>query len=93
MMERGTKLEMPVAQPLRFDSEKCTGCRRCMEACQVDVLLPGEPGKHPVAAFPGECWYCGCCVMECPTGAIELRHPLMNRARWVKRSDLKPAEE
>ena len=84
-------LEMPAARPVRFDGAKCVGCNRCLEVCQVDVFLPNaQKGKPPVVAFPGECWYCGCCVMECPHGAIELKHPLMNRARWVRRDELKP---
>lgn len=79
------------AEPLFFDSGKCTGCNRCLEACQIDVLIPSPTrGAHPLAAFPDECWYCGCCVMECPTGAIRLRHPLMNQARWVEKSSLLP---
>lgn len=33
--------------------------------------------------YPGECYYCGACVMVCPKDAIELVHPLMNRAKFV----------
>jgi len=73
------------AHPVSFDSEKCTGCNRCVDACPIDLLLPGSP---PQAAYPDECWYCGCCVMECPSGAITLRHPLMNQARWVEKLSL-----
>lgn len=74
---------------LSFDSGRCTGCNHCLEACQVDVMVPSsEKGTHPSVAFGDECWYCGCCVMECPTGAIHLRHPLMNQARWVEKSSL-----
>ena len=51
----------------------------------VDVLVPAqEKGDHPVIAWPGECWYCGACVLECPVeGAIRLEHPLMNRTKFV----------
>lgn len=79
--------EMPAANPIIYDSSKCIGCNRCMEICQVDIFLPNpEKGKHPVVAYPGECWYCGCCVMECPVeGAIKLRHPLMNRVHWIEK--------
>ncbi|MGI6642430.1 MAG: 4Fe-4S dicluster domain-containing protein [Bacillota bacterium] len=77
------------AEPLIFDCDKCIGCNRCLEACQIDVLIPShKKGSHPVLAFPDECWYCGCCVMECPTGAISLRHPLMNQVRWVEKASL-----
>ena len=37
----------------------------------------------------GECWYCGACVMVCPVeGAVSLRHPLMNRAKFVTAAQL-----
>ena len=77
------------AQPLTFDETKCVGCNRCLEACQIDVMLPNAAkGRPPVVAYPDECWYCGCCVMECPNGAIKLQHPLMNRTKWVEKSAL-----
>lgn len=73
------------AKPIRFDEEKCIGCGRCAAVCQVDVMIPApEKGKHPVVLYPGECYYCGSCVMACPVkGAIELNHPLMNQTRFV----------
>ena len=73
------------AKPLIFDPDKCVGCNRCVNICQVDILIPNpEKGKPPVILYPGECYYCGCCVMECRVeGAISLRHPLMNQARFV----------
>lgn len=73
------------ARPLIYDEEKCIGCNRCAEVCQVDILIPNpEKGKPPVVLYPGECYYCGCCVMVCPSpGAIRLQHPIMNRAKFV----------
>ena len=77
--------------PLTFDKAKCIGCNRCVEACQIDVLLPSpQKGEPPAVFWPGECWYCGACVMECPVkGALTLRHPLMNQAAFVDRDKLK----
>ena len=74
------------ASPLSYNEALCTGCNRCADVCQVDLLLPNpEKGKPPIVMFPGECYYCGCCVMECPQkGAITLQHPLMNRAKFVE---------
>jgi NAD-dependent dihydropyrimidine dehydrogenase PreA subunit len=87
----GTAWEMPTSAPVSWDAAKCTGCNRCVDICQVDVMLPSEnKGEPPRAAFPGECWYCGCCVTACPIpGAIRLRHPLMNEVHWVPKASLK----
>lgn len=73
------------ARPIHYDAAKCTGCNRCVQICQVDILIPNpERGAPPVVLYPGECYYCGACVMACPNeGAIRLEHPLMNRAKFV----------
>lgn len=81
--------QTPPAVPLTFDDDKCIGCNRCMEACQMDLMVPSqEKGRHPVVVYPDECWYCGCCVMECPKDAIHLHHPLMNQTKWVEKASL-----
>ena len=76
---------MSSARPLLFDETKCVGCNACANICQVDILIPNpENGKPPIVLYPGECYYCGACVMACPNdGAIRLQHPLMNRAKFV----------
>jgi NAD-dependent dihydropyrimidine dehydrogenase PreA subunit len=82
-------VEMPPHQPVLIDVQKCTGCGRCIESCQVDVLVPGSDGRHlPVVLYPAECWYCGCCAMDCPAGAIRVVHPLINQVHWVEKSAL-----
>ncbi|NLC16122.1 MAG: ferredoxin family protein [Firmicutes bacterium] len=86
--------ETKPAEPLAFDTDKCIGCNRCLEACQIDIMIPSEEkGSPPLVAFPDECWYCGACVMECPTGAISLQHPLMNQVRWAEKSSLTARSE
>lgn len=72
--------------PIVYDSGLCVGCNRCVNVCQCDILLPAEQkGDHPVVMYPGECYYCGACVMACPNqGAIRLVHPVMNQARFIE---------
>ena len=70
---------------LLFDETKCIGCNSGANICQYDIMIPDpEKGKHPIVVYPGECWYCGACVMVCPSkGAIRLQHPVMNRTKFV----------
>ncbi len=78
--------EVPCSvRPLIYDPSKCIGCNRCADVCQCDVLMPSPTkGSHPIVMYPGECYYCGACIMACPKpGALQLSHPLMNRARFV----------
>lgn len=73
-------------RPIRFQEDLCMGCGKCAAVCQVDVMIPSEEkGKPPVVLYPGECYYCGSCVMACPVkGAIQLQHPLMDQTRFVE---------
>lgn len=80
--------ESPTVNPLAFDPELCTGCNDCLEACQVDIMLPNpEQGAPPSIAFPTECWYDGSCVAACSVpGAITLNNLLMNSVHWKRKS-------
>jgi NAD-dependent dihydropyrimidine dehydrogenase PreA subunit len=79
--------ETAALKPLTFNQEICDGCNKCVEVCQVDIFVPHpNKGNPPLVAYPGECWYGGCCVAICPRpGAIKLNMPLMNRAYWKKK--------
>ena len=75
------------SMPVLFDPDTCNGCNRCVEVCQVDVLIPNpERGAPPIALYPEECWYCGCCEDACPRpGALRLHLPLTQRVRWKRK--------
>lgn len=72
--------------PIQYNVDLCIGCNRCVQVCQCDILYPAsKKGDHPIVMYPGECYYCGACVMVCSRkGAIELRHPIMNQVKFVK---------
>jgi len=79
--------EPSISLPISFNSEICIGCNRCIDICQVDLFIPNpERDKPPIVLYPGECWYCGCCVMECPKpGAIRLNPLKMNQVYWKRK--------
>ena len=79
--------ESSFSNPITFNSDICINCNRCVDVCQVDVFIPNhEKDKTPIVLYPGECWYCGCCVMECPEpGAIKLNPLPINRVYWKRK--------
>jgi len=74
--------------PVTFNSDICNGCNKCVETCQMDVLIPNPvKGKPPIVLYPDECWYGGCCVAICPhQHAIKLHHPLQQQVRFKRKA-------
>lgn len=62
--------------PPVIDRKKCIKCGKCAQICCVDVYGPFDKEHGPIVRYPEECWHCRACVMDCPTGAIDLRYPL-----------------
>ena len=64
----------------------CIACYTCVDVCRADVLMPNlEEDQPPVALYPDECWFCGCCVSDCPEGALKIMHPLNQRIGWKRK--------
>ncbi len=53
---------------------QCSACGNCVDHCPGHILEMGESGPH--AAWPDQCWHCGCCRIACPDGAISYVFPL-----------------
>jgi adenylylsulfate reductase, subunit B len=62
--------------PPVVDKSKCKKCGQCVDICSEDVFFDTPGGDFPVVTYPEACWYCNCCVNECPEGAVRLRIPL-----------------
>ncbi len=53
---------------LKYDPEKCEGCRRCIEVCPRGVFEMRE--KRAVVTDRDLCMECGACARNCEFGAI-----------------------
>jgi len=56
---------------IKFDYDRCTGCKECVEACSYGVLEWLE--KMPVVVNPSSCVACLECRNNCPANAIIVR--------------------
>ena len=55
-------------------NDKCVKCFKCVDICPGDILRESENG--PIVAYPDECWHCGACMMDCPSGAVKVEFPI-----------------
>ncbi len=56
------------ATTLRYSSEKCAGCGRCVEVCPRGVFVMRD--KRAVVTDRDLCMECGACAKNCDFGAI-----------------------
>ena len=63
--------------PPVINQDECIRCGTCCDNCSEDVFYGSKENEIPEVAYPGECWHCSACVLDCPVeGAINLRIPL-----------------
>jgi len=64
-------------------SEKCTACKRCVQACPVKALTLAGTSKPVVDRK--KCIGCCCCHEVCPESAIKMTYsPLLSLARCIR---------
>ncbi len=56
---------------IAIDKALCTGCGKCYDICPEDVYAFSD--RQVTVKYPDECWWCGSCQMDCPTGALKIR--------------------
>ena len=52
----------------KVDKEKCTGCKKCVDACPVEAIEI----KDNKAVINDNCVECSACISQCPKGAITI---------------------
>ncbi len=53
---------------LKYDSEKCSGCGRCVEVCPRGVFEMSD--KRAAITDKDLCMECGACARNCAFGAL-----------------------
>ncbi|MBN1105934.1 MAG: ferredoxin family protein [Deltaproteobacteria bacterium] len=62
-----------------MDLALCKGCRKCVDACFVDVIRWDDRQKKPRVAYPEDCVACNACEIACPEACIQVVPTLPGR--------------
>lgn len=57
---------------IRYNLDKCIGCRLCIKVCPMDVFRYNKEHKKSVIAYPENCISCGQCYIYCPSSSLAL---------------------
>jgi len=74
-----------------LNSEDCTTCSACAEACPFDMIV-----LHPETGLPLICDLCGgepACVKRCPTGAISYGDAPADRNQYPAAAFVTPGDQ
>lgn len=70
--------------------QKCTTCNRCVEACEMGILIKGAGGYPEVDFSQGrqECSFCQACVKACE---VEGLFNATSQTPWQHKVELQPS--
>lgn len=68
-----------------INTERCTRCGACVEACPAGAV--GLTAAGPLFVRPEACTYCGLCEELCPTGAVVLMFGIVWEAPAAEASE------
>jgi ferredoxin len=72
---------------VRIDSELCTGCGACIDACTFEAIQLVDQCAEIV---PASCTQCGECLDVCPNGAIINELTATSEVVIIPQADIKP---
>ncbi|SHJ51855.1 4Fe-4S binding domain-containing protein [Geosporobacter subterraneus DSM 17957] len=52
---------------IKYDEEKCSGCEKCVEACEVKAISFDVVNRKPIV-----CIQCGVCTGNCPHQVLSM---------------------
>ncbi len=58
---------------IEIDQDLCAGCKKCVDACFVDVFRWDPQKERPIPAYAEDCVWCYACEMACPAQCIEVK--------------------
>ncbi|MEA2012010.1 MAG: P-loop NTPase, partial [Verrucomicrobiota bacterium] len=85
--EKNYKKESVEALKPIWNSEKCTGCGKCVEACNYNAIA--RAGDQ-ILIFNELCHSCGACSYVCPTNAITEKPEEIGEIFFAEKNEIHP---